>query len=200
MTKSTTSIALLAAGASIRFGRPKQLIQFQGRSLLRHLAEICASSNAGEVYVVLGAYAELLRHQLHGLRLRTILNLDWNSGISSSLRFAIKNLDRTTGALLVVLCDQPYITSQLLNRMMEKFEKTKKLIVACEYENSLGVPALFDRKLFDELENLAGDRGAKQVIMKHRNDVVAVPFPEGSIDIDTPKDLPDTKHSFQEDI
>jgi len=103
-------------------------------------------------------------------------------------------------AALIILCDQPYITSQLLNRMMETFEKTRKLIVACEYENSLGVPALFDRKLFSELENLSGDRGAKQVILRHRNEVTSVPFPEGSIDIDTPKDFPDTKHSFQEDI
>ena len=200
MKTSPTSIALLAAGASIRFGRPKQLIQFQGRSLLRHLAEVCASSNAGDVHVVLGAYAELLKHQLHGLRLRTILNLDWNSGISSSLRMAVKNLDRATKALLVVLCDQPLVTSALLNRMLETREKSGKPIVACEYGNSLGVPALFDRKFFAEIESLKGDLGAKQIILKHRREVACVPFPEGSIDIDTPRDLPGTTHSFQEDI
>ena len=192
MTKTTTSVILLAAGASVRYGRPKQLVQFQGHSLLRHLAEVCSSSKASSVQVVLGAYAELLKHQLYGLRLQTIVNLDWNSGISSSIRFAIKNLDRSPKALLVVLCDQPHVTSQLLNGMIETFEKTKRLIVACEYGNSLGVPALFHRKLFGELENLSGDRGAKQVIMRHRNDVASIPFPEGSIDIDTPQDLSNT--------
>ena len=195
MTKTTTSVILLAAGASVRYGRPKQLVQFQGHSLLRHLAEVCSSSKASSVQVVLGAYAELLKHQLYGLRLQTIVNLDWNSGISSSIRFAIKNLDRSPKALLVVLCDQPHVTSQLLNGMIETFEKTKRHIVACEYGNSLGVPALFDRKFFGELENLTGDRGAKQVIMRHKNEVATIPFPEGSIDIDTPEDLPDTKHS-----
>ena len=144
----------------------------------------------------MGAYAELLKHQLHGLDIRTVVNSNWNSGISSSLHAAIKSLDRSTKAILIVLCDQPFVTTQLLNRMLETYERSGKSVVACEYENSLGVPALFDRKLFGELKNLSGDRGAKQVIMRHRNEVASIPFPEGSIEIDTPKDLPDIKHSF----
>jgi len=200
MTKSATSIILLAAGASNRFGRPKQLIPFKGHSLLRHLAETALASNAASVHIVLGAYADFLKHQLHGLKVHTIVNSDWNLGISSSVHAGVKDLGRSVKAALIILCDQPYVTSKLLNRMMETFEKTKKLIIACEYKNALGVPALFDRKLFGKLENLSGDRGAKQVIMKHRNDVASIPFPEGSIDIDTPEDLPDTKHSIQEDI
>ena len=198
--KADVAIVLLAAGASNRFGRPKQLIQFEGHSLLRYLAGVALASNAASVYIVLGAYADFLKHQLHGLKVQTVVNSDWNVGISSSVRRGVQEISRSMKAALIILCDQPYITSQLLNRMMETFEKTRKLIVACEYENSLGVPALFDRKLFSELENLSGDRGAKQVILRHRNEVTSVPFPEGSIDIDTPKDFPDTKHSFQEDI
>lgn len=194
--KADVALVLLAAGASNRFGRPKQLIQFKGHSLLRHLAEVALASNAASVHIVLGAYAEFLKHQLHGIKVRTVVNPDWNFGISSSVRTGVKDLSRSVKSALIVLCDQPYVTSQLLNRMMETFEETKKLIVACEYENSLGVPALFDRKLFGELENLSGDRGAKQVIMRHRNEVATIPFPEGSIDIDTPQDFPDTKHSF----
>ena len=196
MTKSSTSIILLAAGASNRFGRPKQLIPFKGHSLLRHLAEVGLNSNAASVYIVLGAYADFLKHQLHGLNVGTVVNPDWNSGISSSVRTGVKDLSQSVKAVLLVLCDQPYVTSQLLNGMMETFEKTGKLIVACEYENSLGVPALFHRNLFGELENLSGDRGAKQIILKHRKEVACVPFPEGTIDIDSPKDLPDTKHSL----
>jgi molybdenum cofactor cytidylyltransferase len=196
MTKSSTSIVLLAAGASNRFGRPKQLIPFKGHSLLRHLAEVGLNSNASSVHIVLGAFADFLRHQLHGLKVESVVNPDWNSGISSSVRRGVQNLDRSVKAALIILCDQPYVTPQLLNKMIEAFEKTKKFIVACEYENSLGVPALFGRKLFGELENLSGDRGAKQVIMKYRNDVASIPFPEGSIDIDTTSDLPDTRQSF----
>lgn len=167
---------------------------------MRHLAEVALASNAASVHVVLGAYAEFLKHQLHGIKVQTVVNPDWNLGISSSLRAGVKDLGRFVKAALIILCDQPYITSQLLNSMMETFEKTKKLIVACEYENSLGVPALFDRKLFGELEKLSGDRGAKQVIMSHGNSVASIPFPNGSIDIDTPEDFPETTRSFQEDI
>lgn len=194
--KTDVALVLLAAGASNRFGRPKQLIPFKGHSLLRHLAEVALASNAASVHIVLGAYAEFLKHQLHGLKVRTVVNPDWNSGISSSVRTGVKDLSRSVKAVLLVLCDQPYVTSLLLNGMMETFEKTKKLIIASEYENSLGVPALFDRKLFGELETLSGDRGARQVIMRHRNEVASIPFPEGSIDIDTPQDLPNTKHSL----
>lgn len=198
--KAGVAVVVLAAGASNRFGRPKQLIPFMGNSLLRHLTQVGAASTAESVLVVLGAYAEFLKHQLHGLKVRTVVNPDWNSGMSSSVRAGIQGLARTVKGALLVLCDQPYVTSRLLDRMIETFEKTKKLIVACEYENSLGVPALFDRELFGELEKLSGDRGARQVIMRHRNDVAAISFPEGSIDIDTPQDIAFAKHPFQEDI
>ena len=167
---------------------------------MRHLAEVALASNAASVHIVLGAYADFLKYQLHGLKVQTVVNSDWNVGISTSVRKGVQNLSRSAKAALIILCDQPFVTSQLLSTMIETFEKTKRLIVACEYENSLGVPALFDRKLFGELATLSGDRGAKQVIMKHRNDVASIPFPEGSIDIDTPRDLPGTTHSFQEDI
>ncbi|HLF19579.1 MAG TPA: nucleotidyltransferase family protein [Bacteroidota bacterium] len=187
---STSGVALilLAAGGSARYGNPKQLIPFKGRTLLRHLAEVCVASKAESVHVVLGAYAELLKFQLLGLPLRVIHHTRWSDGLSSSLRVAMKNLPKSAKAVLIVLCDQPHVSTELLNKIIDLHLSKGPQIVACEYGDSLGVPALFEKRFFPELMNIAGDRGAKQIILKHRNKVASIPFPKGMIDINTRRD------------
>ncbi|MBI4428561.1 MAG: nucleotidyltransferase family protein [Ignavibacteriales bacterium] len=186
--KSPVSIILLAAGGSARYGSPKQLIPFKGRTLLRHLAGICVSSKAESVHVVLGAFAELLKLQLLGLPLHVIHHTRWNEGLSSSLRVAMRFLPKSTKAVLIVLCDQPHVSVELLDKLIDRHVSKGAQIVACEYGDSLGVPALFEKRFFPELKNIAGDRGAKQIILNHRKVVAAVPFPKGTVDIDKPGD------------
>ena len=181
----SVSLILLAAGGSARYGSPKQLIRFKGQTLLRHLAGVCVASKAESVQVVLGAYAELLKLQLLGLPLHVIHHTRWSEGLSSSLRVAMKALPKSTEALLIVLCDQPHVSTELLDKIIDLHSSKEAKIVACEYGDSIGVPALFDKTFFHQLMNISGDRGAKQLILKHRNDVATVPFPKGVIDIDS---------------
>ncbi|MBI3004294.1 MAG: nucleotidyltransferase family protein, partial [Ignavibacteriales bacterium] len=181
-------IILLAAGGSARYGSPKQLIPFKGQTLLRHLAEVCVASKAESVHVVLGAYADLLKLQLLGLRLQVLHHTRWSEGLSSSLRAAMKALPKSVNAVLIVLSDQPHVSVELLNTIIELYQSKKNPIITCEYGNSVGVPALFDKRLFHELAKLTGDKGAKQIILKHKSSAAAVPFPKGIIDIDTRQD------------
>ncbi len=186
--KSSVSIILLAAGGSARYGSPKQLIPFKGQTLLRHLTEVCVCSKAKSVHVVLGAFADLLKLQLLGLQIQVIHHTRWHEGLSSSLRVAIKALPKSTKAVVIVLCDQPHVSTPLLDKIIDVYLSKGTPIVASEYGNSLGVPALFEKRLFPELLKLSGDRGAKQVILKHRTRAASIPFPQGTIDIDNPGD------------
>jgi molybdenum cofactor cytidylyltransferase len=182
------AVILLAAGGSVRLGKPKQLIPFKGLSLIRHIAKISVASEAQSVHVVLGAYAELLKLQLLGLPVRIVFNNRWGEGVSSSIRAGIDSIDRSAKAVLLVLCDQPLVSPRLLNRMIESYHLKHPPIVASQYASTLGVPALFDRSLFPELTRLSGDRGAKHIIMNHRNKTISIPFPEGIVDIDSFED------------
>jgi len=189
------AIIILAAGGSRRLGRPKQLLPYKGRTLLRHAAEVAVTSEAIVKMLVLGSEAERMKKEIHDLPLKLIINNHWNEGISTSIRAAVQALPGSVEAALFMLCDQPMVSSGLISRMIDARASPGKPIVACEYAGTVGVPALFSRAYFDELSALEGDTGAKRVITTHIQDVFRVPFPEGSIDIDTPEDY-DTSDRF----
>ena len=186
---------VLAAGASRRMGRPKQLLLYRGRSLLRHAAQTAAASRCRPVAVVVGASAESLTGELSELLLQRALqvveNTGWMEGVGSSIAVGVRALiaaEEDVEALVIMLCDQPLISAQFIDKLAETYERTGKPIVASEYKWTIGVYALFDRALFTELMALGGDCGEKGVIAKHKDDVEPVPFPEGAIDIDTPQE------------
>ncbi len=184
---SSTSIAaiLLAAGSSTRLGTSKQLLSYRGRSLLRHVAETALASSVTEVHVVVGFEAERMKAELGGLDIHLVDNPNWNEGIASSIRAGISALPQSVDAALLILCDQPLITAQVLNEMINAYAARGKPIVACEYGGTVGVPVLFARSFFPELLRLQGDRGAKQLITQNLDQVTVIPFPGGSVDIDT---------------
>ncbi len=176
---------ILAAGGSSRTGTPKQLLPYRERSLLRYAAEIAVESNAGETFVVLGFEFERMKAELRGLEVKVVQNPDWQEGIASSIRVAISSLPSSFEVAMLLLCDQPLITTEILDELIRTREKSGQPIVACRYEDTLGVPALFHRSAFPELASLKGDRGAKHLIESFGDRVALLPFPGGSVDIDT---------------
>jgi molybdenum cofactor cytidylyltransferase len=107
--------------------------------------------------------------------------------MSSSIRLAVKHTH--ADALLLLVCDQPHVTTATLRALMDARRTGGKVIVASAYADTLGVPALFDRSLFGELGELNGQQGAKAVIQRHREEVHGVPFADGAVDLDTPDDV-----------
>lgn len=182
---------MLAAGGSRRLGHPKQLLRHEGRSLLRHAAEVALEAATGPVVVVLGAQAESLRRELEGLSLQIVINHEWSGGIATSIHAGLAALDKdkTVEAALFMACDQPHVSGALLRRLVDSHVSQHAPVVACAYAGTLGVPALFVRSLFLELWLLAGDHGAKKVIETHRSKVARVSFEQGAVDIDTSDDL-----------
>ncbi|MBE8970505.1 nucleotidyltransferase family protein [Nostocales cyanobacterium LEGE 12452] len=189
--KSTIAIMILAAGASTRMGTPKQLLLYQGRSFLKYITEIAIASVCQPVVVVLGANAEQIHPQIQQLPVKVVKNLDWACGMSTSIKSGIEllnNLPQKIEAVVITLCDQPFVSPKIINQLVYTYYLTNKPIIACEYGDTLGVPALFSQTFFSELATLKETSGAKKVINNNLDEVFSIPFPLGDIDIDTPKD------------
>lgn len=191
MNSSSMSLMILAAGASTRMGTPKQLLAYRGCTLIRHIAEVAITSVCQPIAVVLGANAERIKPEVSQLPIQIVENPLWEEGMSSSIRVGLKALlamNPNLDAVVISLCDQPLVSSQTLNQLIETYHVTGNPIIASEYSETVGVPALFNHHLFSELMALKSTEGAKKLIKKHINRVFSVPFPEGAIDIDTPND------------
>lgn len=181
---------ILAAGASARMGRPKQLLPFGGKPMLRRVVETVLASPAEMVFVVLGHRAEEMRAALAGLPVQVVFNSDWERGLSSSLRAGLKALPPYVRAALFVLADQPNLTASLLARLIAHHRQSGAPIVLPISRRERGNPVLFDRTLFPELMSLEGDVGGRMLIERHPNLVagVEISYEEMPADIDTPED------------
>ena len=191
VSNSSIGIIVLAAGASTRMGSPKQLLGFEGQSLLRRAAEAALDTSCRPVVVVTGAHAALMRAELNQLAVRIVENPQWANGMGSSIRAGItelRELSEEASAAVITVCDQPLVTSKLITLLVETYRATGAPIVAAEYSETLGVPALFSRRLFPELIDLSDAAGAKQIINQFLTEAAPVPFAGGAFDIDTPTD------------
>lgn len=182
---------LLAAGGSLRLGRPKQLLEFEGKTLVRRAAEALIDAGCDLVVVVLGAEIEGSRLELDGLDVVIVENLKWESGMSSSIRAGIDRLlelEQNIDSVLISLCDQPHITAEKLAQFIDRFSSDQPSIIAAEYDGTRGVPALFARDLFAQLRQLTGDKGARELIAINR-DARSILMPAAAADIDRQKDV-----------
>jgi molybdenum cofactor cytidylyltransferase len=184
---------ILAAGASTRMGgEPKQLLTYKGQSLIRRITDTALALQTGPVIVVLGANRERIAPELASLPITLVDNEAWQTGMASSLKMGLAALyitNKDIDAVLILLTDQPLVSVGLLQFMLETYVTENKGIVACRYDDQLGVPALFDRKYIEQMLQLEGDKGAKWVIIKHRQDCAEVPFEAGAIDLDSKRDV-----------
>lgn len=188
----TVGAVILAAGSSSRMGSPKQALQFEGRSLLRRATSAAVDTACDPVVVVTGAHAELCRRELDGLEVREAFNPDWETGMASSIRSGIEallNVEPDVAAVVLLLCDQPHVTVDVISCLVAAHQATGRPVIASAYGGSFGVPALFSRILFAELTQLEGMSGAKEIIKKHASEAHFLPFPEGEVDVDTPQDF-----------
>jgi len=185
-----TGLIILAAGQSSRMGKPKQQLLYQGNSLLQHIVNIALQSPYRPVIVVLGAFADDILPTIAPKPIDVIINTKWEEGMSSSIRAGIDYLQKTPDIsnALVMLCDQPHVSSRLLTDMLRKKKQGNKGIVTCAYNNTTGVPVLFDKKYFPELLLLTGQEGAKKLLAIHSDDIATIDFPLGAVDIDTMED------------
>lgn len=180
---------LLAAGASTRLGRAKQLIEIDGEPLLRRVARAMLASEPFELVVVLGHDAARMRDVVADLPLRCVVAADHAQGMSASLRGGIAELDARSDGALVALTDQPALDATHLLALRDAWRRAPARAVASAYAGVLGVPALLPRAWFSEIAQLRGDVGARELLRTRSRDVIAIAAPSLAHDLDTPADL-----------
>lgn len=182
------SAIILAAGRSSRLGSPKQLLNYQGKTLLQHSIDTAKQASVQSIIVILGSGFDLLFSRVDSAGLHIIKNDNWQTGIASSISCginALKDTAPTTDAAILMVCDQPFVNPALLNELLTVQKATNKPIIASSYGNTIGIPALFHKDFFQQLLDLRGDSGAKKIMQLNPGSLATVPFTLGSIDIDT---------------
>ena len=182
-------VLILAAGASVRLGRPKQMEVYKGLSLLRRAA-LAASSVAGShVTVVLGAHSREIEHELHGLDANVILNSDWRDGLASSIRKGLLTLAPARQAALLMPCDLPLLDAATLNYLGERWNEDRSRIITCDSDRGAGLPAIVPRRYFKALMSIKGDPGVSSFLARHRSCSETISLSATQIDIDSSTDL-----------
>jgi molybdenum cofactor cytidylyltransferase len=182
---------VLAAGASRRMGRPKQLLPVGGRPLLERVVASACESRLDEVLVVLGARAEEIAGQVGLGRARVLVNPDHASGMSSSLRAGLAALGPDVDRAVVILGDQPAISGALLDELLDLQERSGLPAAALSFGGMLHPPVVLRRELWGDLRSLEGDVGCRAVIRARPELVAALPAAgdlRHPVDVDTPED------------
>jgi molybdenum cofactor cytidylyltransferase len=170
-------------------GRPKLLLPVGEQPLIRLVVERVLAARVDEVVVVLGAEAEAVGAALAGLPVRTVLNPRFAEGQATSLRAGVDALSAAAEAVVIVLGDQPLPDPALVGRLVDAFRRSGRPIAVPRYADGRGHPVLFAAALFDELREVTGDRGAREVIARDAARVVEVAVPGPMpLDVDTPAD------------
>jgi molybdenum cofactor cytidylyltransferase len=184
-------LLILAAGSSSRMGKPKQLLEFEGATLLTHVAKVACQSNVYPIILVLGANEDVIRKSLDIPQLDIVTNENWETGMASSIIKGIcyiKEKYPKVDGIMIIVGDQPYLDETQIYQLINLQNTSGLPIAACSYAGIIGTPALFHKSVFSELLGLNGDIGAKKIIEKRMPNVVTIPFDKGVIDIDTEED------------
>jgi molybdenum cofactor cytidylyltransferase len=192
MSHARIAVIILAAGASRRLGRPKQLLRVGGEPLIRHTVRHALASQADEVLVVLGNESTVVRAQIEDLGSAIAINPDFARGQSTSMVCGVSSLNPDIGAAILMLGDQPTVTPAFLNALINRFRSSGSSIVQPRYSDGRpGNPVLISRRLFPELLDVTGDIGARDVIRAHISEVEYV-----ELDTPPPPDV-DSEEDYQ---
>jgi molybdenum cofactor cytidylyltransferase len=178
---------VLAAGTSSRMGQPKQLLSYEGKSLVRRAVEAAVHSKARQTIVVTGAASEQVDAELTGLAVMLVHNPEYADGMSTSLRAGLRAVRPEVDAVVVLLADQPFVTSAIIDALIDLYEQAGAKIVRPRYGDQPGNPVLWDRSLFDELVAQTGDQGGRVLLQKYASEIAWLEFPDlgQQTDVDT---------------
>ena len=175
-------------------GYNKLSFVINGKTILRHSVDAAINSKAESIVVVTGANREENETFIKDLDVNFVHNYSWEKGIGGSVKCGLNHLIQESTALdavLISVCDQPYLTSEIFDQLINAYLHSDKKIIASLYQDSLGVPVLYDKSLFQNLLKIPDEHGAKKYIVdKAEKDMLdTIPFPKGEIDIDTIEDI-----------
>jgi molybdenum cofactor cytidylyltransferase len=193
--KPPTAGILLAAGESTRFGEPKQLLTLSGRFLIEWALAAALGSNLDHVVLVLGCEHERIRRCLGSStahpKCEILVNPDYRSGQSTSLQAGLLRIRHDFPSAMFLLGDQPLVDAALINLLLQRYAVSEKPICVPTHRGTRGNPTLFASRFYPEILKLAGDKGARDIIAAHPDQVLAVEIPDPLVflDIDRREDI-----------
>jgi molybdenum cofactor cytidylyltransferase len=180
---------ILAAGFSRRLGRPKQLLEYRGKPLLQWAIDAALNAKLDEVLVILGEAAPVILPKVELGPARAVVNERVNEGQSSSIAIGVLAADPVRSGTLLMLGDQPALTSDELDLVIGAFDGRVDAISMISWQGDPRSPVVFGRAYDEELRALNGVTGARPLIRKHWSNVRFVeidrPVP---LDVDTEED------------
>ena len=182
---------ILAAGASSRLGRPKQLLDLGGEPALRHVIRTALDSRLTEIVVVLGNEAEIVKEVVGEFGQRTAINPRFAEGQSTSLGVGIEAAHADADAAMLLLGDQPLLQAETVNLVLAAYSASNAPIVQARRNGQPGHPVIIRSELFPELLTLTGDEGARSVIRRYADRIhyIEVPNVDEALDLDTEADF-----------
>lgn len=193
--ENSTAGIILAAGASTRFGRPKQLLRLNDRYLIEWVLDAAIDSRLSRIILVLG-YAhqkirQTLAEKLQHSKLQIEVNAHYQKGQSRSLQVGLSKVINTFPAVMFLLADQPLLNSATINILLQRFWAADKDACVPIYQGKRKTPAIFGRRFYSQLMDIKGDMGARKIIDDHPDRVLTVEIgdPFYFLDIDTPQDF-----------
>ena len=198
--KDNIAILVMAAGTSSRMKGIKQLLPWGESTLLENALKNANASKAQRVLTVLGAYKKEILGSISLGKQDYVYNPNWKSGLGNSIACGTRHLldsDKEYKGILVLLADQPLIDYRYLDTLITQFLDSPNSIVATDYGNRVGVPAVFAATHFKELLQLGADFGAKEIIKAHSNEVLKISADGKELDIDTQEEYERVKKREQ---
>jgi molybdenum cofactor cytidylyltransferase len=181
---------VLAAGESARMGKPKPLLRFGDRTFLEQMIAVLQDAHLDRITVVLGAEAGAIERAVDLSKVDVVINKDYRAGQLSSLLVGLENASAEAEAILLCLVDNPFITAEVVGRVVRTFRETDAPIVIPTFQGRRGHPSLFARSMFEELRHAPPEEGARHVVYANQDKIVEVEVPERAVvvGINTPDD------------
>ena len=201
ISKAKIGVVILAAGSSRRLGYPKQLVEFRKKSLLQHSIDVAESLELDCRILMLGAKAEEIQKKIDSRSCKVVINENWEEGMGTSINQGVTEALKTEQELdhiLVLLSDQPFVSKEKIQDLIRVQLNSNKPATFSEYVGEVGVPAIFSREVFQELQKLQKDQGAKKLILNNEITYETVKFEGGNFDVDTAEDVEILKQMEEE--
>ncbi|WP_318342912.1 nucleotidyltransferase family protein [Flagellimonas baculiformis] len=190
------AVVVLAAGGSTRLGRPKQLVEFKGKTLLERTMDNVDNLGFQTKILVLGANLKDIQEKIDGEGYSVVFNEEWEQGMASSIKIGLEaalSIENELDHVLFLVSDQPFLELENLHKLVHTQLTQKPMATYSQYGNDIGVPAIFGKETFPLLLQLEGDEGAKKLMHLEGFDFCTETFKKGVFDVDTEEDVQQLK-------